>query len=427
MKTSKSKRKPQNKLMIAFVIFAFTFIIGLLVSAFTEPHGDVEPRSSRANLSITEPKVNKPDTKPAVDKGVVQNNSSSVRTETKTFAKPNEIYGNAGKEIMLKPAYGKHRPDRDAVFAIADGYPLNVFIQFVGSLRATGFDGDIVLGTSPMAEMEDSLQSYLTSQEGLVLYNLEKDCSEGRCKLNNLYGSVDGVASEDIRVHRPIATSRFEAYWIWSTHYGPKSMILLLDGRDAYFQLQPFEGLERSPVSASDGVLHFFSEMAAIRTSKQYNVRWLRTAYPDRKLYDYFLDEKIICSGSTMGEQVAMEAYLRAFATEFDLTQCLAKGCDQGLHNYLYYASKLKGVKGISKVVLHEQGKGNVNNLAGLRDKSLADWGIFKRDGDVFSVSNWDGKVAPILHQVDRDKELNALINRIYRRKAQEWIRTSKV
>lgn len=268
-KKMSQRRKAQNKKMLVFIIFAFTIIIGLLVYAFTQPEPALGVR--KADTRNVGKKMNPVDNKQHDSYGnsgsttftrrmkPVDNNLQHDSGSTITFAKPNEIYGPAGKEIMLKPAYGEHRSDKDAVFAIADGYPLNVFIQFVGSLRATGFDGDIVLGTSPMEEMEDSLQSYLTSQEGLVLYNLEKDCSKGLCKLNHLYGSTEFAVAEDIRVLRPIATSRFEAYWIWSTHYDAKSMILLLDGRDAYFQLQPFEGLERSSHSTPDGILHFFA------------------------------------------------------------------------------------------------------------------------------------------------------------------------
>ena len=63
---------------------------------------------------------------------------------------------------------------------------------------------------------------------------------------------------------------------------------------------------------------------------------------------------------------------------EYDATLCKSKGCDQGFHNYLYYSGKLEtsdghDVEGISKVIVHEQGKGIINKVDAFRDKPLKD------------------------------------------------------
>ena len=122
-----------------------------------------------------------------------------------------------------------------------------------------------------------------------------------------------------------------------------------------------------------------------------------------------FFDKPVVCSGSTMGEQVAIEAYLRAMVVQFDETRCKVKGCDQGFHNYLYYSRGLEGVKGIRSVKLWEQGKGIINNLGLLRDKPLRERGLLKEGTN--EVLNWDGSISPVAHQFDRDDELKRIVN----------------
>ena len=99
---------------------------------------------------------------------------------------------------------------------------------------------------------------------------------------------------------------------------------------------------------------------------------------------------------------------------EYDATLCKNKGCDQGFHNYLYYAGKLgstengSNFEGISKVIFHEQGKGIINNLAALRTKPLSEWGLYDAKRDL--VLNWDGSTSLVAHQYDRDKEVNFMV-----------------
>ena len=117
-----------------------------------------------------------------------------------------------------------------------------------------------------------------------------------------------------------------------------------------------------------------------------------------------FFDKPIICSGSTMGQKVAMEPYLRAMVAQFDETKCKLKGCDQGFHNYLYYSNSLLPLTGVKEVKVFEQGTGIINNLGVLRTKPLREWGILN---DENTVLNWDKSVSAVAHQFDRDDELN--------------------
>ena len=127
----------------------------------------------------------------------------------------------------------------------------------------------------------------------------------------------------------------------------------------------------------------------------------------------------MICSGSTAGEQVAIESYLRAMVLQFDETKCKKKGCDQGFHNYLHYYYKLLGKSGISQVIVYDQGKGAVNNLGAMKEKPLTEWGIL--DTTTNLVSNWDKSISPVIHQVDRDTELRMISNAKRREYVKKW------
>lgn len=76
-------------------------------------------------------------------------------------------------------------------------------------------------------------------------------------------------------------------------------------------------------------------------------------------------------------------------------------------------------IEGISKIVVHEQGKGIINNLGALRTKPLSEWGLY--DAEKKLVLNWDGSVSPVAHQYDRDKEANIMVKGKKRQFEQQW------
>ena len=238
------------------------------------------------------------------------------------------------------------------------------------------------------------------------------------CQFSGMYGTSDADSpdakprpADDPREARPVATARYELYWAWSLAYHANSWLMLIDSRDAVFQTDPFKGLPREDdEQAESGQLYFFEENAEATTigQSQFNSRWLKTAYGVDNVSPFF-DKPVVCSGSTMGEQVAIEAYLRAMVVQFDETHCKVKGCDQGFHNYLHYSHGLEGVKGIETVKLWEQGKGIINNLGLLRDKPLRERGLLKEGTN--EVLNWDGSISPVAHQFDRDDELKGIVN----------------
>jgi hypothetical protein len=115
---------------------------------------------------------------------------------------------------------------------------------------------------------------------------------------------------------------------------------MLLDARDSYFQSHPFASVPRSSSSTmattdtSSGILYLFgenTEATRLGISRK-NSRWIYNNYGDA-IFEQLKNKPTICSGSTMGEQIAIETYLRAMVNEHDEGQIRMTGSDQGFHN----------------------------------------------------------------------------------------------
>lgn len=272
----------------------------------------------------------------------------------------------------------------------------------------------------------------------LTCYNAERevvDSAKGgsrTCIADNLYGRkhADGSITPipDPRSPRTVQTLRYEVYWLMCLGMSPHSWILLVDARDTVFQDNPFTSVPRATdPSESTGVLYFFGEnveATRLGISKQ-NRKWLQAAYGDR-VASLLADKPTVCSGATMGEQVALEMYIRAMVAESDSTKVVLVGADQGFHNYLYYSHKLKNAESIHSIVVFDQGEGIVNNMGALRTKELDEWGNGKlvrteivpgetnpKKKHRYTVLNWDGTIAPVVHQYDRHKSLSEFFYKV--------------
>eukprot|EP00978_Attheya_sp_CCMP212_P033926 scaffold139664_cov55-Attheya_sp.AAC.1 len=149
--------------------------------------------------------------------------------------------------VLLEPTYGTHRPERDAVFCFAEGYPLSTYVLFIESLKDTGFEGDIVLSVSSPDKMAPKVHDYLKQQalsllQGgddsgsdarVVVYTVSWECWKKNgekfvqrgtsttkdgfadCQIHGLYGYHDDESGnkgtpqpiKDPRIPRPVATA----------------------------------------------------------------------------------------------------------------------------------------------------------------------------------------------------------------------------
>lgn len=164
----------------------------------------------------------------------------------------------------------------------------------------------------------------------LTCYNAEGetvDSAKGGsrvCQTDGVWqGKADGRPVADPRPSRTVQTLRYEIYWRMVLDYQPHSWILLVDVRDTVFQTNPFAPLPRALEASSSGRLYFFGEnIEATRLGKsKQNRKWLQVSYGDR-VADLLADKPTVCSGATLGEQVALEMYIRAMVAESDDTVC---------------------------------------------------------------------------------------------------------
>ncbi|KAL3916457.1 MAG: hypothetical protein SGILL_005171, partial [Bacillariaceae sp.] len=379
-----------------------------------------------------------------------------------SFPEPTRIFEHRGNNdnheneyvIHLQPTHGQHRPDQDAVFLFAAEYSLQNYLVFLSTLRQTAdFTGDVVMGLSKMDWQNDEVRQYLQHDPHVIVYVVDYTCFNAEneavesakggirvCQCDNLYGrkQEDGTVAplKDPRHARTLQNSRYELYWIWSTHYENYSWIMLIDARDTIFQLNPFDLVPRHESASKDkgGLLLFFGEnVEATRLGKsKHNRDWLTKAYgPD--VANALAEKPTICSGSTMGEQKAIEMYLRAMVVESDETKTVKMGADQGFHNRLYYSSKLANADAIREIIVQDQGFGLINNLGALRIKPLNEWfngkllqvvradskGEGGSDVTAMNVRNWDLTLSPVVHQFDRHKELS---NWYFKHKKREFL-----
>eukprot|EP00584_Thalassiosira_punctigera_P000772 CAMPEP_0172531706 /NCGR_PEP_ID=MMETSP1067-20121228/4998_1 /TAXON_ID=265564 ORGANISM="Thalassiosira punctigera, Strain Tpunct2005C2" /NCGR_SAMPLE_ID=MMETSP1067 /ASSEMBLY_ACC=CAM_ASM_000444 /LENGTH=496 /DNA_ID=CAMNT_0013316109 /DNA_START=154 /DNA_END=1641 /DNA_ORIENTATION=+ len=409
------------------------------------------------------------------------NDASGGAASTPSFPLPSDAVPSesVSPEIILQPTYGSHRPRQNAVFAFAEGYDLNVYVTFIESLKNTGYTGDVVLSVSYIEGMKSGVKDYLewySQQQGdslrVISYALTWECykksgvrilptnKEGRgsttnhgfsdCKMHGLYsdGKDNNLSrAEDPREARPVATARYELYWIWSKQYHENSSILIIDARDAYFQSNPFNfrsshdvghvhlgdvHLQMNQQSYEECTLDLFEEnYEAVNIAKsQFNSRWIKTAYGQQTLKKLSL-KPVICSGSTMGTQTAIELYSVAMVAQFDKTKCKQVGCDQGFHNYLFYEGGLEQYLASHSCTInvHKQGDGTVNNLAAMRNSPLRSQGVLSngktRNGaidDTIIVFNHDKSTpSPVLHQFDRDNELKGIIRKRTSEMVTQW------
>lgn len=314
--------------------------------------------------------------------------------------------------LAIKPTYGVHRPDVDAVMTFTVGYELPQIIYFVTSLIDTGFQGDIVLGmgTNVTDETRDFL-SFYSNQHHLIVYNIQLDCCCRKrgslCKIVNMYqDKVKNVPLMDHRQRRLVAQLRFEYYWAWTTFYSSSSRILLTDARDVFFQLNPFHKLNQRMHT----VIHVYEDTEKIKMNTPES-NWIR------RIYNQTILEQIghlpgICSGTVLGGKPAIETYNRAMVREWDETSSKnGIGMDQGRHIFLIYMNKLVGAPNITDVISFQMGTGEVYTV-GVPLKNLriplTEWPGF--DGKNNLILNNDGSPSAIVHMFDRHPLLKDII-----------------
>ena len=232
---------------------------------------------------------------------------------------------------------------KSAVMGLATGYNLDVYKRFVGSLRATGYPGHIILGIAKNAP--DDVLDYLAQQNVTAKVVEMAD----KCTYNGTIGNegtpinMKGWHCAKAYPDYKITWGRFPLYKDW-LHECPTCTdgVIVTDVRDAFFQRDPFQ-TETKPQP-----LMLFEEHANLT-----NTNWL-TDFPVTSCKNYTVGAvPMLCSGSVMGTRQGILDYIDVMIEEFDVWKEKEKcridmvGDDQSIHNYLYYTNRFKNAVAI--------------------------------------------------------------------------------
>jgi len=239
---------------------------------------------------------------------------------------------------------------KSVVIGLAVGYNIHVYKRFIGSLRATGYSGQIILGVSPNQPLE--VTQYLAKHKVTL-----KLVETGPCANNTHTEEGLGLGCLMKYPDYKPAWGRIPLAHDWLLQCEEcTDGVMLTDVRDAYFQADPFRFVE------DPHPIMLIEEIAGITTSSAFThepvakCRKTNLLQPDGPTQP---GHPMLNSGSTMGSREGILRYLSAMKKEMDywVNNCqsfmeLLAPYDQSIHNYLFYNNQLEG----AVVVPHRTG-----------------------------------------------------------------------
>ena len=292
--------------------------------------------------------------------------------------------------------------------------------MFCGTLRETGYAGDIVVAVQPDAQK--SLLLELKKCRAIV-YVVGKTCvgvdPDFKCNLKNPNG--------DILVDTPVNgfspnVIRYQLYqwWLQLYFHQPNIQIMIADFADVFFQSNPFT-YRTFEWSLPYYQLALFQEPFPNKVISRcpFNSGWIKACYGIEQLNKIGANP-VICSGIVMGTRDALLAYtglviahldskvrLGNGTVKSDPNSCASLGMDQGLTNWLAYSGLLERYLSLKLV---PQGEGPVNTVGafvnGQRSMIKMDlkaWQVLTLNKRKLKViRNWNGDISPCVHQADR-------------------------
>jgi hypothetical protein len=256
------------------------------------PHGQRHTAKPPLSRTTTPPRLPN-------DEETLKNTNSASRTSTDAGV------GGLDDPALYEAAVDLQGDSSTAtVMGVASGYSLPVYQRFVGSLRRTGYKGHIILGVSP--DVDPAVLAYFRYRQVTP-----KILSWVNCTYENAHEDEKTDIFKRTTCSHPypdikIRWSRFPLARDWleecTSCTGP---VLVMDVRDAYFQLDPF-----GPGSPPIAGLQVFQEHASQTTG-----HWLvRPIVKACKGIEFV--EPMLCSGTTIGTRAAVLKYLEAMYAE---------------------------------------------------------------------------------------------------------------
>ena len=290
----------------------------------------------------------------------------------------------------------------DIILGIIDGYEVKEIAPFVLSLRARGYNDDVVIfGNDVPEEAEEFLIQHkvrlirffrlgerASKYARYGFFHMFKYCGKFFPRLDFPF------RRQIIKFIWDCQSSRFFFYEDFLRKNKSRyENVLICDIRDVVFQRHPFTE------KISPGVFLFEEYGEVAISGQQSNYMWINMAFGKHVLSE-LAEKPVICSGVVLGTCPDM----RKFLSDFNAFLCVhwrRGGFDQAALNYLVYKNRL------SYVSVRQFGKGPVINLAIVPTPKIK----LGENGEVLCDDN---SVCPIIHQYDRHLNLKARVSELY-------------
>lgn len=286
---------------------------------------------------------------------------------------------------------------KSVVMGLATNYPLHTYKKFVGSLRATGYSGSIILGIAQDAP--PNVLNYLAQQNVTTkILEFADNCTYLNAVSHNGKPITKWKCPKAYPDYK-ITWARFPLYRDWLLDCpGCTDGVIVTDVRDAYFQRNPFEAVEK-PLPL---MLH--EEIYPNITNTHWLTDWPVSTCKNIKVGPV----PVLCSGSTMGSRQGILDYVEVMVEEFDAwkvkKECRFEnnGDDQSIHNYLYYTNRFKD----ATTIPHRTGVLHVAGWQGARIRERAEIEMKAKNVSelrdlYFSGDNWQEWLPARLDLID--------------------------
>jgi hypothetical protein len=310
----------------------------------------------------------------------------------------------------------------DVVMGLAvynNGYKM--YYRFVKTLRATGFDGHIIIGVHTNVEPQvlEMFKKYEVTAYGveIVTCNFDKNS-------NSSTGSGGGMIRSkcSIGINLNLEMGRYEMYRQWLSHCKMcTNWVLMMDIRDSFFQLNPFESI--SKIANSSPIDLMFIEELGKHTCidpnpNRYfvagNFRNRAKVEPcyGKDAITKYADRPVLCSGTIIANRAGANRFLSVLISEFiqnmnsENNNCRTTTTDQWTMNYLYYHGRFGSVNttvtipwGLGPVLTVGKSCITLDKKTGAEDLVPVN-----NDGivNLYDDSTHGFQLAPLVHQFDR-------------------------
>lgn len=293
---------------------------------------------------------------------------------------------------------------KNLILGFAEGYRTPQVEIFVRSLRATRFDGDVVLFVDHRAPRDytdylaaHDIRAVRTEWRRQAFASLRPLVALER-QLTRRRFTPEQFAADGWIQHATMA--RYECYRRFLADAGREHRwVLFTDVRDVVFQDDPFRfdpGRE----------ICLFEEPGQPLAASGSTAKWIRRSYGATALTT-IAERPVLCAGVMLGTRAGMLALIRSLTDVMARAECfwaLRFGLDQAALNLLVHAD-IDGFASRHDVGLFRHGTGVIAHLAMAEPRVM-------REPETGLIIDRSGRPIPTIHQYDRHAELRADITR---------------